>query len=89
MSVSLTFDQPTHRPDEQIHFQVNVEGEPTSTSKDVTFTGSVTLPGQTTVPVSGTTQVVDEATYGPFTADGYTVVQDEADPSRYTATPTA
>lgn len=88
MSTRLQFDQPTYGPDDVIRFQVAVEGEPTSVSRDVTFTGTVTLPAQSPQEVSGTAQVVEDASYGPFTAPGYTVVQDPADPSSYTATPT-
>lgn len=89
MTVSVAFDKTSYAPTEPINFQVVVEGEPTTTTTDVTVNGSITLPGQTTQAVSGTTQVVDGVVYGPFTADGYDVVQDSTDPSRYTATPVA
>lgn len=89
MSIAVAFDKAVHRPGEPIQFQVVVEDEPTTVTETVTVTGSVVLPGQTTVLVSGSTTVADEITYGAFTADGYTVEQDQADPSRYIATPTA
>lgn len=87
MTVRLDFDQPTYGPTDPIGFQVVVEGEPTTVTRDVTCTGTVTLPAGQPQPVSGTTQVVETTTYGPFTAAGYTVEQDQADPSRFTATP--
>ncbi|MFG3710875.1 hypothetical protein [Micromonospora sp. NPDC047730] len=89
MTVSVVFSKATYRPDEQISFQVVVEGEPTTVTKDVTVNGSVVLPGQNTVPVTGSTRVVDDITYGAFAAEGYAVEQDPTDPSRYTATPAA
>lgn len=87
VSVHLEFDQPAYRPGDTIRFRVVVEGEPTSVTRDEQFTGTVTLPGQPPQEVSGTAQVVDGTVYGPFTADNYTVAQDPADPSQYTATP--
>lgn len=89
MSLALVFDKAVYRPGEPIQFQVVVEGEPTTVTETVTVNGSVVLPGQNTVLVSGSTTVVDEITYGAFAADGYTVAQDPVDPSRYTATPSA
>lgn len=89
MTVRVQFDKTSYAPTEPIVFRVVVDGEPTTTTKDVTVNGTVTLPGQTVQPVSGTTQVIDEVVYGPFTADGYDTAQDPADPSRYTATPVA
>lgn len=87
MPIRLEFDQPTYGPTDIIRFQVVVEGDPASVERDVTFTGEVTLPAQAPQQVSGTIQVVEDAAYGPFTADGYTVVQDPTDPTQYTATP--
>ncbi|MER7331654.1 MULTISPECIES: hypothetical protein [unclassified Micromonospora] len=87
MTVRLEFDQATYGPDEPINFHVVVEGEPTSVTRDEVFTGTVTLPGQPPQEVSGAAQVVETTAYGTFTNDHYTVVQDPADPSRYTATP--
>lgn len=87
MTVSVSFNKTTYGPDEPINFQVVVVGEPTTVTKDVTVNGSIVLPGENTVPVAGTTQVVDQVSYGTFAADGYAVAQDPVDPSRYTATP--
>ncbi|MGC4886711.1 hypothetical protein [Micromonospora sp. DT227] len=89
MTVRVEFDKTSYSPIEPIKFQVVIEGEPTMVTKTVTVNGTVTLPGATTQDVSGITTVVDKTVYGPFTADGYDVVQDPADPSRYTATPVA
>lgn len=87
MTLRLEFDQISYSPDQQIGFRVVVEGEPTSVARDEVFTGTVTLPGQEPREVSGAAQVVETASYGVFTNDGYDVVQDPADPSQYTATP--
>ncbi|MFI7608774.1 hypothetical protein ACIBTV_27190 [Micromonospora sp. NPDC049366] len=87
MSVRLQFSKTAYRPDEQIHFQVIVEGEQTVVSREVAVSGSVVLPGANVVPVTGLASVVDEIAYGTFVADGYTVEQDQVDPSRYIATP--
>lgn len=89
MTARVEFSKTSYGPTEPIGFQVVVEGEPTSVSRDVTVTGSVVLPAQSPQQVSGTTQVVEGSTFGPFTAPGYDVVQDPAEPSRFTATPTA
>lgn len=90
MTVSVAFDKTSYTPDEPINFQILIEGEPVSVSRDVTFTGTVTLPEQNPRTVSGTTTVVNnKVVYGAFAADGYDVVQDPSDPSRYTATPVA
>lgn len=87
MPIGLEFDQPTYGSGDPIRFQVVVEGEPAAVTRDVTFAGEVTLPAQAPQPVSGTTQVVETAAYGPFTAPGYTVAQDPTDPTQYPATP--
>lgn len=89
LTVRVQFSKDNYAPDEPIAFQVVIEGEVTSVSRDVTVNGVVVLPGQGGVPVSGTTQVIDDVSYGTFAADGYDVTQDPDDPSRYTATPTA
>lgn len=83
--MSLAFTKAGYDPDEPIEFQVVVEG-PTETTRTVTFTGTVTMPEAAPTPVSGSTTVVDRVEYGAFAADGYSVTQDPADPSRYTAT---
>lgn len=87
VSASLVFGKTAYLADETITFQVVVD--PATFTKDVTFTGAVTEPGQATATtVTGTVPVTDNAEYGQFSAPGYTVAQDPDDPSRYTATPT-
>lgn len=83
-TVTLTFDQSSYGPADTIHFQVSVSAPMTSA---VTVAGHVTLPDGTSLPAESTTTV--HGTYGPFTADGYTVTQDPADPSKFTLTPAA
>ncbi|MDH6460106.1 hypothetical protein M2302_000257 [Micromonospora sp. A200] len=87
MTIRVDFDQPSYGPDDPIRFQVVVEGEPATVTRDVTFTGEVTLPAQAPQQVSATTQIVEGTVYGPFTAPGYDVAQDPTDPTQYTATP--
>lgn len=86
-AIRLEFDKTSYAPTDPIHFQVVVEGMPTSVQRDVVFAGEITPPQQQTRQVTGAAQVVETTTYGAFTADGYAVEQDPADPSRYTATP--
>lgn len=87
MSVRIEFSKTSYAAGEPIEFQVVVEGEPTTVTTDIVVNGSIVLPGRSAMPVSGATQVIDGTTYGEFTADGYTVEQDQVDPSRYTAVP--
>jgi hypothetical protein len=83
-TATIVFDRDSYGPADDIHFQVQVSVPMTETR---TVTGAVKLPDGTSLPAESTTTV--HGVYGPFTADGYTVVQDSADPSRFTATPAA
>lgn len=87
MSIRVEFDATSYAPGDPIGFQVVVEEEPVTVTRDEVFTGTVTLPGQPPQEVSGAATVVETATYGPFTNDRYDVVQDSTDPAQYTATP--
>lgn len=89
MSISIVFDKPEFRADEPITFRTVVEDETAEVRRQVTVAASVALPDQSPIEVQGTTTVVERVWYGPAAVDGYTVTQDPADPSRYTATPNA
>lgn len=82
MSVVVKFDKDSYAPGETIGFQVVVDQPMTST---ITLSGSVELPSGETLPATSTTTI--SGLYGPFTAPLFVVTQDEADPSRFTATP--
>lgn len=80
----IVFDKEVHAPGEPIALRLVVDDAVPLSS--VTFTGTFTVQGQEGT-ATGTTQVGSVVEYGEVTAAGYTVVQDPADPARYTATP--
>jgi hypothetical protein len=83
-TATLTFDQPSYGPTDVIHFVVSVDVPMTKT---MMVSGGIETPDGAELPATSTTVV--HGLYGPFTADGYTVEQDPADPSRFTLTPAA
>lgn len=82
MTATLAFDKPGYAPSDTIVFTVDA-GAPMSAT--TTVTGSVELPDGTVLPAESSTTI--EGVYGPFAADGYTVVQDPDVPNRFVATP--
>lgn len=84
-TASLVFDQVDgYNVGDTVHFQVVVSVPMVVTTA---VSGAVELPDGTHLPAESTTTV--HGTYGPFVMAGYTVTQDEDDPSRFTATPDA
>jgi hypothetical protein len=91
-TATLVFDHPdaTYDEGEPITFTVEVDAPMDAQHQDATFEGHVRVPLIGNLPVSGTAHVVTPAgTYGPFEADGFTVVQDPDNPARFHATPAA
>jgi hypothetical protein len=89
-TATLTFDHADATYDEGsiITFTVHVDAPMDAQTQDVTFEGAVRVPLLGNLPVTGTAHVVTPAgTYGPFEADGFTVVQDPNNPARFHATP--
>lgn len=82
MGAHITFGKASYQPGETIGFTVTVD-EPMS--KTVTVTGEVVTPGGDHLPATCDTTVY--GTYGPFTAEGYVVTPDPADPAHFLATP--
>lgn len=86
VNVLIVFDKSVYLPHEVIGLQVQVTG-PGTEQRPVTFSGSLTALA-TPITWQASTQVAPHITYGPVTGpEGYDVVQDPGDPSRYTATP--
>ena len=82
MTATIRFDKDSYAPGETIGFQVLVDQPMTST---ITVSGSVELPAGEALPATSTTTI--SGLYGPFTAPGFVVSQNAADPSRFTAVP--
>lgn len=81
-TATLTFDRDTYGPGDTIGFTVTVDA-PMAVVTAVH--GTVETPGGVLLPADSTTTV--HGLYGPFTAAGYTIVQDPEDPATFTATP--
>jgi hypothetical protein len=91
-TATLVFNHPdaTYDEGEPITFTVDVDAPMDAQTNDVQFDGTVRVPLIGRLPVSGTAHVVTPAgTYGPFEADGFTVVQDPDNPAVFHATPAA
>lgn len=81
-TATLNFDHDSYGPADPITFTVTVDAPMTAVTA---VHGTVELPDGTALPADAVTTV--HGVYGPFTAPGYTVVQDAVDPAKFVATP--
>jgi hypothetical protein len=89
-TATLRFDAPdaTYTEGDPITFTVEVDANMDAQVKDVTFTGSVAVPGLGSFEASGTAHVtIPGGRYGAFSAPGYVVLQDPDNPAMFHATP--